>query len=214
MNWQKQYIAREIIMKKTTATLVAGFIGFACFTVSISVPHTNAKASEYDQQKLAGEARTIIKGFFKHLKGTLVGAMKEGGPVNALNVCKTKAGPITQEAAKKSGWNVARTSLKLRNPSNKADGWERSVLKAFETKKTAGADPKKMEYFEIINIDGKKSFRYMKAIPTGKPCLHCHGSQLKEPGNAKLGELYPTDKATGFKLGDIRGAFTLLKDLK
>jgi hypothetical protein len=31
---------------------------------------------------------------------------------------------------------------------------------------------------------------------------------------AKLAELYPKDRATGFKEGDIRGAFTLTKTLQ
>ena len=169
-------------------------------------------ASEPD--KLAMEARGIVKGFGSQLKSTLIGAMKKGGPVNALGVCNTKARPITMAAAKKSGWNVGRTSLKLRNPSNGADAWERAVLTDFEARKAAGADPKKLEKYEIVDVDGKKTFRYMKAIPTGKPCLHCHGGALKEPVQSKISALYPSDKATGFKPGDIRGAFSLSKDLK
>ncbi len=167
-----------------------------------------------DQHKLTVEARTIVMGFFKQLKGTLIGAMKEGGPVHALGVCKTKAQPLTKAAADSSGWDVARTSLKLRNPTNKPDSWERAVLKDFEAKKAAGANPKKLEFADIVETNGKKVFRYMKAIPTGKPCLACHGTELKEPVKNKLGELYPLDKATGFKLGDIRGAFTLSKELQ
>ena len=31
---------------------------------------------------------------------------------------------------------------------------------------------------------------------------------------AKLAELYPADRATGFQAGDIRGAFTLSKPLR
>ncbi len=36
---------------------------------------------------------------------------------------------------------------------------------------------------------------------------------MKEPVKAKLAELYPDDRATGYKEGDIRGAFTLSKPL-
>ena len=194
-------------MKKTRIALLAAIL-LAPATPALAGGHGNN-----NKQKLAIEARAVVGDFFKSLKGTLMTAMKEGGPVHALGVCRTRALPLTTAAAKKSAWKVGRTSLKLRNPSNKPDGWERAVLKDFETKKAAGADPKKLEFFEIVEADGKKTFRYMKAIPTAKPCLACHGSQIKAPVRAKLADLYPMDKATGFKPGDIRGAFTLSKAL-
>ena len=57
--------------------------------------------------------------------------------------------------------------------------------------------------------DGKRVFRYMKAIPTGALCLNCHGTTLAPEVAAKLHELYPADAATGFNAGDLRGAFTI-----
>ena len=53
----------------------------------------------------------------------------------------------------------------------------------------------------------------MKAIPTGKLCTKCHGTELKPEVKAKLAEFYPDDKATGFNKGDLRGAFVVTKDL-
>ena len=47
----------------------------------------------------------------------------------------------------------------------------------------------------------------MKAIPTGEVCLTCHGSNIKASLQIRINELYPDDKAYGFKIGDIRGAF-------
>ena len=67
----------------------------------------------------------------------------------------------------------------------------------------------KMEYAEVVAEGGKQYFRYMKAIPTGELCLKCHGAEIEPGVKAKLDELYPNDKARGFKLGDIRGAFTI-----
>ena len=37
----------------------------------------------------------------------------------------------------------------------------------------------------------------------------CHGGTLDPEVTAKLKELYPQDAATGFKVGDLRGAFTI-----
>jgi len=51
----------------------------------------------------------------------------------------------------------------------------------------------------------------MKAIPTGEGCLKCHGQNIAPEITAKLKENYPDDKATGFKLGDVRGAFSIIQ---
>jgi len=156
-------------------------------------------------------SRAVIKQFFGSLKGELVGALKAGGPVNALGVCNVKAPEIAEYHSKTKGWDVARTSLKVRNPANAADSWETQVLNSFEDRKAKGEDVTKMDYAEIVqNADGKKEFRYMKAIPTAqKPCLACHGGKLSSEVVAKLDDLYPEDKARGYKAGDIRGAFTI-----
>ena len=47
----------------------------------------------------------------------------------------------------------------------------------------------------------------------GEVCLKCHGENIDPAVKAKLGELYPNDKATGYKLGDLRGAFTVRQEM-
>ncbi|MBJ7533548.1 DUF3365 domain-containing protein [Rhodomicrobium vannielii ATCC 17100] len=164
-------------------------------------------------EALAVEARGIVGRFADKLKGELVGAMKEGGPVAAISVCNTAAPAIASEAST-GGWIVRRTSLKLRNPATAPDAWEAETLARFDAAKAGGADPTKLERAEVLDNGGQRTFRYMKAIPTAaEPCLACHGTNLAEPVKAKLAELYPDDKATGYSAGDIRGAFTLTKPL-
>lgn len=160
------------------------------------------------------EARAIVKGFFSQLKGELEAGMKSGGPIAAISVCNLRAPQIAAEASASSGWDVARTSLKLRNPANAADDWEAAGLREFELRKAQGADLLTLERVEIVERDGQRQFRYLKAIPVGEVCLKCHGgSEVSAETEAKLRELYPEDKARGYQLGDIRGAFTLSKDL-
>ena len=173
---------------------------------------TPALAGE-DIKALSAEAKGIVQGFFKELKGTLVGAMKAKGPVGAVNTCNVKAAEIASKHAEQSGWEVGRTALKLRNPANEPDEWEKAVLEEFAKKIAAGADPMKLAKAEIVEQDGKKVFRFMKAIPTGKPCLTCHGENVKPEVLKTIKSHYPDDQATGFKLGELRGAFTLKKVL-
>ena len=181
-------------------------------TLGLTVPAVQAGSHT---ENLVAESRGVVKAFFGQLKGELVGGIKAGGPAHAISVCNVKAAPIAMQLSKEKGMDVARTSLKLRNPNNKPDAWEEAVLKKFEERKAAGEDVKKMEFSEIVESDGKKVFRYMKAIPTAqKPCLACHGGKIKAEVAAVLDKLYPDDKARGYNAGDIRGAFTISKTLK
>lgn len=152
------------------------------------------------------ESRALIKEFAGQLKSRLKAAMKDGGPVNAIEVCNITAPDIASNLSNEFTWKIGRTSLKTRNASNLPDSWEAQVLRQFEQRKLSGEDISKLDYYE----NTEKGFRYMKAIPTQGLCLTCHGESIPEAVKVKLQELYPQDKATGFKAGDIRGAFTLL----
>ena len=172
-----------------------------------------AQAMDVNMDALKAEAKTVVMSFGGPLKKALGGAMKEGGPVNAIGVCNEQAPGIAMTAAKNSGWNVGRTSLKLRNPGNEPDAWEMGVLKMFEDRKAKGEAVNMLAHGEVVETNGKKQFRFMKAIGTADLCLNCHGKTLKPEIITKLDGLYPADQARGFSAGDIRGAFTLSKDL-
>jgi len=164
-------------------------------------------------EKRSKESRIVVSDFMLQLKTELKAAMKEGGPSNAIQVCKNKAPQIAAEISEKQGWRVARTALKLRNPLNEPDTWELKVMQEFEKRKASGEEIKTLEYAEIVTTDDKKQFRYMKAIPTGEVCLKCHGNDIDPNVAATLNNFYPHDQATGFKEGDIRGAFTITQPM-
>jgi len=175
-----------------------------------SVQVVPAIAADTGTDAHVAEANTIIKDFMTNLKGELKSALKAEGPVGAIGVCQEAAPAVTRDVAAKHGWDVGRTALKLRNPDNAPDDWEREVLEAFVAQREAGADPKKLSVTRVVNRDGEATFRYMKAIPLAqKPCATCHGTNVDPDLRAEILERYPEDKAVGFKPGEIRGAFTL-----
>jgi hypothetical protein len=160
------------------------------------------------------EAKTLIKTFAATLKGELEAAMKQGGPTQAIKVCKARAPAIAADISAKSGWEVGRTSLKTRNTElDSPDAWERAVLERFDARQAAGEPADTLVFGEVVETDGKRQFRFMKAIPTGEVCLACHGSQIAPEVAAALDQAYPGDQARGYKVGDVRGAFTLSKPL-
>jgi len=170
-----------------------------------------AQAGE-DMNALKLEAIGKIKAYFKVMKGELQSSMKTLGPAKSIDSCSDKSYEITQ-AHSTDGWIIARTSLKIRNPGHLPDAWETKVLNTFEQRKAKGEDPMKIAYAEVVEEEGQKVYRFMKAISIGEVCLHCHGTAIKPEVTTQLDEYYPEDKARGYKLGDLRGAFTLKKPL-
>jgi hypothetical protein len=143
------------------------------------------------------------------LKSVLLAAIEAGGPVSAISVCNAKAPQIAGVISTRRGVEVGRTALKVRNPANAPDTWERGVLERFEQERADGAAVDTLEFAETVATDEGEVLRYMKAIPTGEVCLTCHGSELAPAVRERIAELYPDDQATGFSAGDIRGAFTV-----
>lgn len=155
------------------------------------------------------KSRAVVKEFMGQLKSELQTAMKAGGPLNAIDICNKRAPEIANQLSEKYAWDIARTSLKTRNLLNAPDAWEVKVLEAFEQRKANGEAVRPMAYYEVIETAGKKHFRFMKAIPTGKVCMNCHGTELSSEVTARIKTLYPEDKAVGYVPGEIRGAFTI-----
>ena len=169
----------------------------------------SAVMAQNDVKERMDAARAAAMDFGKALLGELQKAIAAGGAENAIGVCNVEAPQIAADKSAEKHMTIRRTSLKLRQPDNKPDAWEIQQLQSFERRKAAGENPAAIETGEYVEKDGRKVFRYMKAIPTGELCLNCHGSALKPDVAAKLKALYPADAATGFKVGDLRGAFTI-----
>lgn len=166
-----------------------------------------------NEAALEQEAAGIAERLGQRLRAELQSAMSEGGPLNAINACSEKALPITAEIASQSGWDAGRTALRLRNPANAPDAWERDVLAVFARRHAAGEDEVELTATTLVDDGNTRRFRYMKAITTAQPCTLCHGNAV-QPALAKaIRDRYPADAATGFTPGELRGAFSLTKEL-
>jgi len=165
----------------------------------------------FDKKAAVAEVKMITKAFGGALQKELKGAMQAGGPLNALQVCNIEALPITTKISEDKNASVSRVSLKNRNPDNVPDDWEKIILEDFDDRAAKGEDVTEMGFAEVIEKDGKNGIRFMKALPTGGVCLTCHGEGVSGELKAKLDELYPDDKATGYKLGEVRGAIVVEK---
>jgi hypothetical protein len=145
------------------------------------------------------KSRDLTAEYATQLKAALQHSMAAGGPVEAITVCSELAPRYAAEISRESGAKVRRTSLRFRNPGNAPDDWEAHAL--MQLAETGDA-----EFFAITPDGGA---RYLKAIPTGPVCVTCHGHALPPAVQDRLDEAYPHDRATGFAVGDLRGAFSV-----
>ena len=179
--------------------------------VAMAVALCNPTAAFADEDLAAriGASREAIESFAGALQEQLKSAMAVGGPTAGIEVCYLAAPEIGATASEERGWQIRRTSLKLRNPANAPDAWELAVLRDFEARRAAGENPATLDRAGFTVVDGKRSFRYMKAIGTQPVCTLCHGAAIAPEVAAALDALYPEDRARGFAVGDIRGAFSI-----
>ena len=168
-------------------------------------------SADQDEKADLKQASQATAAFGKALKSELLNAMKSGGPVAAIEVCNTQAPLIAQAVSLEQDVQISRVSLKNRNPENAPASWQTRVLEQFEARKQSGEPVDSLTWHETVPVESGREFRFIKAIPTGGLCLQCHGAALDPAVAEKLNALYPQDKATGFRQGDLRGAFVVTK---
>jgi len=171
-----------------------------CIIISLTVVLMALPLTSYgDDSALLLKSRALTSEYATQLQAALQEAMSAGGPVAAISVCKDLAPAIQSKLSRQSGANVRRTSLKFRNSANAPDQWETVALETF-----ARSDQE-----EILETTAPGVTRYMRAIPTGAVCLACHGEDIAPEVMESLRTAYPHDRALGYSLGDIRGAFSI-----
>lgn len=168
------------------------------------------------QEEFVNNSSQIIKQLASGLKQELKTAIQTKGLAAAIQTCKIQAPLLTGEVSNSSPLIIKRTSLKLRNPANSPDAWEQKVLMDFEKQLAQGVAMDQLIYTEVVKNEGKKIYRHMRAIPTQPICLTCHGEQkiLSTEVKNMLNKEYPDDRAIGFNVGELRGAFSVSQTIQ
>jgi hypothetical protein len=162
------------------------------------------------EQYLA-ESRTTAQKFSEQLGGTLKQQIQTGGVESAIPVCKQIAPALAaQHSTDKK--IVKRVSNKNRNAIHGIpDAWEKTTLERFQVAINANQENQNLEFYEMVTESNHRYFRYANGIRVQSLCLKCHGQEQDISPNVKklLNEHYPDDQATGYKVGDLRGAISI-----
>ncbi|EMO11594.1 PF11845 family protein [Leptospira borgpetersenii str. Noumea 25] len=148
----------------------------------------------------------LISEFQIDLQKNLESAIRTKGIVGAINVCRTIS--PKKEADLKAefpGVLIRRVSEKPRNPSHRPEIWETEIFNQWKESQKTGMAP----YTIVLSKD--KEVRILQPIILqNATCLQCHGGpqDINPAVSKKIAELYPNDQAKGYKLGELRGAFS------
>lgn len=161
------------------------------------------------------EARAVASELIRKLGAELQAALSDSG-TDAIPVCRDVAPRLTSELSRRTGWRVARVNLRIRNPLiGEPDAWEQRVLSDFDLAVESGAVAATLEHAEVVNEPAGRYFRYLKALPVQPLCLTCHGEKdAQSPAlRSQLAQDYPHDRATGYSIGQVRGAVSIKRRL-
>jgi len=145
----------------------------------------------------------------KALASKLKGAIEAGGVINAIEFCNLNAYPIIDSLEEVMGAEIRRVTIKSRNPKDDPDQLEKSILDAYQN-----AHSKDEILRDNVQSIGEGShFLYTKPIVIeNNLCLVCHGVpgvELTTVNQQTILSFYPEDKATGYKIGDLRGMWSI-----
>lgn len=196
-----------------TITLVAAALLLSSCTQN-PITKAAAKPISVDAKTLA-DTRTVALQLRDQLGAKLHTEMAKNSPASAVGMCNISAPEIAAAVSKESGWQVGRIGTRIRNASNQPNNWQQAALDNFADKAKKGEKFDAMETYSVATENGKPVLYYAKAIGVQQPCLACHGKPENIPVDVKaiLQEKYPNDQATGYVLGELRGAIIITRPL-
>jgi hypothetical protein len=164
------------------------------------------QAGPYTPESAPSELKPAIQKAdraFARLRDALIARLTDelskGDAQTALSACHDVAPDIAREVRRTEGLALGRTSHRLRNPQNQPPAWAADHVARAAGKSAAEAQPLVVDLGERVGV--------MRPIVTMGLCVNCHGpeEQIAPDVQETLTALYPSDKATGFSEGDLRG---------
>jgi hypothetical protein len=169
-----------------------------------------AALPEEVRSEASRRGRIIAMETFGLLSSNLQSAIQQSGVSNALPFCSLAASPLTAGMAAKHGVSLRRVTHKPRNPSGQANAAELEVLQHFRTALAATPNPPPSPF--VTNFTADTVSFFAPIVLNNELCLRCHGEPERDIQAADLAvirQLYPRDQATGFRLGELRGAWRI-----
>ncbi|BAY51992.1 hypothetical protein NIES2134_104080 [Thermostichus vulcanus NIES-2134] len=131
----------------------------------------------------------------------LASTLEGGSSEPTLDTFKAVCAPVGKQAkeiAAANGWQVRQVALKYRNPNHAPrTALDVQALNQFDNN----------HHLQAFWQTDKEGVHYFRRIDVQASCLACHGAKNRRP--AFIQEKYPSDRAYGFRVGDLRGMYAV-----
>jgi len=208
-------------MKFTAPIIIlTGFLLLTCDPKKEKVPVTEGLKKEMNARELkkVTEAEIFNAGLERGkliavrsqnaLAGSLKSAIQAHGMEGAIKYCNLSALSIVDSLSEKYKAEIRRASMQYRNPADEPDSLEQIILEAY-----AYNAENSQELKPNLQSIGEKYLLYTHPIVLNNPlCLNCHGKvgeHMTKETYRLIKSLYPEDRATGYKMGDLRGMWSI-----
>lgn len=156
-------------------------------------------ASQDNLEVIKQRGDQLSQEFVTYLGGQLKSNLMNSGVIESIDFCSRNAMLLTHEQSLKYGVTFSRKTDKPRNPGNALDSADTKTFTAMKI----DMENKKPLSSKVIQAEDGHPIYYKPLLISNDVCLKCHGSLDKESEN-KIRSIYHEDKATGYKMGDLR----------
>jgi hypothetical protein len=190
-------------MKYIIVSLFLVIISLGCNTSSKKHGPTEEEIKLLALEKgnlIADETQSVLASNLKRV-------IQRDGISQTIKYCDVKAYPIVDSLKKVYKADIRRVSLRTRNPDNSPDQQEENIIHQYIDNINNGETPSPLAILDIENVHFYKPIILNAAL-----CLNCHGEigiDIKEDNYEIIKALYTSDNATGYKMGDLRGVWSI-----
>jgi len=189
-----------VTVRTTTLTMLMVLLMLAPLPAAAQAAATQAPGSPADALGRAVVEIERLDALRSMLAATFA---QTGAPADkqAFTTVCAPVGRAMKESAASNSWQARQIAVKYRNVANAADAEGARALAMFVR------DSALRSLTLHTTISGVRGTRYLRRITVERSCLLCHGTRTSRP--AFVATEYPNDRAYGFRVGDLRGAYSV-----
>ena len=194
---------KAFIHMKSIGLILFIFVFFSLYSCQLFQRKNTLTIQE--QQDYISAGKTITDASLKALSGEVMKALQEGGVQHAAAYCHLQASPLIDSLTAVYEARISRVSEKNRNPENKPDELDLTVIQSYENQLEQG-----IALQPHLEITADQVIYYSPILIANPACLLCHG----EPGTTInqsdydfIKTKYPGDLAVNYQMGQLRGVW-------
>jgi hypothetical protein len=191
-----------IMRRLITLTFLGALVVSAALQAQLEPPASwRIAAAPAELHDAISRADLVVTALQDAMQRELAAGLSRGGPALAVQSCHVDVMGVIERVERRKGVTAGRTSERLRNPANRPPPWAAALVAAQAGRRARDIDGYAVDLGDAVGV--------LRPIVQRPMCATCHGpaQQIEPQVHAVLAARYPSDRAIGFREGDLRGWF-------